>query len=276
MPNLDLNALLPYTSSLAIFAAVFAAFMVGLWLLTPRDVRTVLRNAFSVCLENFDIVVIIAVLTGGLGLLVTDALGSAAAKGLDVGGGKAELITAFLVQSVLLCGWAGVVGSWAAPAQIYLWVQREKRLRSTLVGAINFGLNRWKRVGGPHAAAYGIIALGNIVVVPGIIFGLQYAFVDAIATLDKAEQRPLARSERLASARRGTIFRAMLPFFFGWWLWYALGLTFLLPTMPWWGKLALGTVDHLVLILVDLAMVQIYLDLFRKPTAEPASALPAH
>ncbi len=274
MPNLDLNALLPHTSSLAIFAAGFAAFMVGLWLLTPRDVRTVLRNAFSVCLENVHIVVIIAVLTGGLGLFITDALATEAAKALDMGGGKAELITAFLIQSVLLCIWAVGVGSWAAPAQIYLWVQREKAQHSTLSGAINFGLNRMSRVRFPHAAAYGIIALGNIVVVPGIIFGLQYAFVDAIATLDKAEKRPLARSERLASARRGTIFRAMLPFFFGWWLWYGLGLTFLLPVLTWWGKVALGTIDHMVLILVDLAMVQIYLDLFRKPK-ESSASIPA-
>lgn len=243
--------------------------------MTQLGVGTILKNAFSVFFDNLFTAIFIAVVTGGLGFYLTDALGTRAAASLHLSEGKALLVVGVLIQSALLCVWSGVVGSWAAPAQIYLWVQREKKQVASLSGAINYGLNRMGRVMRPHFSAYGLIALGNIVIVPGVIFGLQFAFVDAIATLDQQERSPLSRSMRLTSARRGTIFQTMLVFFFGWWLWYQLGLAFLQSTMPWWGKVALGTVDHLVLILVDLAMVQIYLDLFRKPAEGSAPKLPS-
>ncbi len=250
-----------------------------LWLLQGGQdpervpVPTVVANAFRVFFENLHIVLVISALTGGIGFVVTDALGIGLVDGMTIADQKMQLIASTFLQTGLLCLWAGLVGAWAAPAQIYLWVQREKKLPATLAGAINFGLNRWSRVAGPHFRAYLAIALGNVIIVPGIIFGLQFAFVDAIASLDAVEKAPLARSARLTSSRRRAVMGTMLVFLLGWWLWFQLGLVFFLPSLPIWGKFLLGTVDHAVLVLVDLCMVQLYLDMFRK-SAAPAPTAP--
>lgn len=232
-----------------------------------------LKNALSVFFANFHIAAVIGLVCGGAGFAVTHWAGDAVATSSGFTG-QSLLVVSTLAQTVFLCLWAAVVGSWAAPAQIYLWVQREKNQPATLSGAINYGLNRLGRVMKPHFMAYSLVMLGTVVIVPGIIFGLQYAFVDAIATLDPLEKHPLARSARLTSARRGSIFRTMLVFALIWWLPNQLALVFLVPSMATWANVALGTVDHWVLILVDLCMVQYYLAMFRKPAeAAPAPAV---
>ena len=236
-------------------------------------VGTVLKNAFDVFFKNLFIALFIAVICGGIGLPLCWGLANDLSARLGITDGKMLLFASELILSLLSCAWAGLVGSWAAPAQIYLWVQRERNQPASFAGAINYGLNRFSRVFKAHTLAYSAVVLGNIVVIPGIIFGLQFAFVDAIATLDAQEPRPLRRSARLTSARRGTIFRTFLVFFFAWWLPYQLVLTFLITQMPLWLQLVLGSVDHLVLVLVDLCMVQLYLDMFRKRPENPQPAL---
>lgn len=238
-------------------------------------VTRVLSNAFKVFFDNFHIAIAIAAITGGAGFVLTDSVGLTLVDQLQITDAKMQLIASTFIQTGLLCVWAGLVGAWAAPAQIYLWVQRAKGQPATLSGAVNYGLNRWSRVAVPHFLAYLAIALGNIIIVPGIIFGLQYAFVDAIATLDQVEKAPLNRSGRLTGIRRHAILGTMTVFLLGWWLWFQLGLVFFLPSLPIWGKFALGTVDHVVLLLVDLCMVQLYLDLFRKGPVEKPASVPA-
>ncbi len=49
------------------------------------------------------------------------------------------------------------------------------------------------------------IQVGMIAIVPGILFLLQYAFVDSILCLED-EERPLNRSSRLTKGRRRGIF----------------------------------------------------------------------
>lgn len=237
----------------------------------PIAVSRVIANASRVLASNFFIALFISMVAGGLGFLVTDSVSAAVAPKFGLSG-QGLLVASTLFQSLLLCIWAGTVGAWAAPAQIYLWVQEEKKQVASLGGAINYGLNRASRVALPHFMAYSLVVIGNIVIVPGIIFGLMFAFVDGIATLDPQESAVLSRSSRLTSSRRGSIFRVMLVAFAGWWLWFQLGLVFFVPTMPLWQKFGVGTIDHLVLVWIDLCMVQFYLDMFRKPAATPASA----
>ncbi len=236
----------------------------------PIAVSRVVANASRVLVSNLFIALFISMVAGGLGFMATDAISAEVAPKFGLTG-QGLLVAHTLFQSLLLCAWAGSVGAWAAPAQIYLWVQKEKQLPATLAGAINYGLNRASRVALPHFRAYSLVVLGNIVIVPGIIFGLMFSFVDGIATLDPQESKVLSRSSRLTSSRRGSIFRVMLIAFGTWWFWFQLGLVFFLPTMPVWAKFAVGTVDHLVLVWIDLCMVQFYLDMFRKaPAAVPA------
>ncbi len=174
--------------------------------------------------------------------------------------GQQPLLVSQLSQLVVSAIWNCFVGAFAASAAIYMWVQHHKKQSPTVYGGINYAINRYPRVLGAHSAAFLTIALGNIIIVPGILFGMQYAFVDAIATLDDRERAPLARSRALSALRRGTVFRTFAMFLV-WWVPFQF-FTFYMQGMGL-GEIALGGFfDHFVLLLIDLCMVQIYLDLF--------------
>jgi hypothetical protein len=231
----------------------------------------VLKNAFGVLFRNFGIALFLALILGGIGWAIADFAGDLAVEWGQPVSGQQRLVYSQITQTIVLTIWGAIVGAWAAPATIYLWVQHEKGRPTSLYEAVNYGLNRFGRVLGPHARALFVVQLGIIVIVPGILFGLQYAFVDAIATLDTQEKDPLARSRKLTSSRRGTLFRTFAVFLL-WWAPTQLGGFLKLQEMGWWAVSAAGVVDALVLITIDLCMVQFYLDLFRKPTANAASA----
>lgn len=236
-------------------------------------IGTVLANAFRVLFRNFGIALAIAVLTGGLGALLAHLVVQGVTDVVQVGPNDRQklLIVTQLTALGVLTVWGAIVGAWAAAAGLYLWVQHEKGQPTSLYDAVNFGLNRFGRVVGPHAKAYLIIQLGMIILVPGILFGLQYAFVDAIATLDSQEKNPLARSRKLTAGRRGTLFRTFAVFLV-WWAPYQLLLTYQAQNMGIPAIVLAGTVDHLVLLAVELCMVQYYLALFRKPAVEPEAS----
>jgi hypothetical protein len=234
-----------------------------------------LKNTFSVLAANLGPALFIAMVAGGLGAVIEWAFGEIVGGAIlshmtlspdPAQRNQTEMIVTMLTFTVFAVIWSGPVGAWQAGSSIYLWVQREKGREATLRGAINFGLNRLSRVLGPHWKAYLFIALGNLVVVPAILLGLQYAFVDCIATLDDQESDPLARSKRLTLPRRGTIFRTFLPFAL-WWIPYQLALTFWMDSQPLWVQAIGGTIDALVLVAIDITMVQLYLDVFRKPAS---------
>jgi hypothetical protein len=62
-----------------------------------------------------------------------------------------------------------------------------------------------------------------------------------------------------------------LPFLV-WWVSYQLFLFYGGWNRSAWIDLGIGTVDYLMLAIIDLVMVQYYLDLFRKPQAGPQAA----
>jgi hypothetical protein len=104
-----------------------------------------------------------------------------------------------------------LVGPLFAAVAIYvgrLWSHGEQR---SLYGAVNFAVARYRRMVLPHAGAQLTIRLGMLVIVPGIFFLLQYAFVDAVASLEQ-EKWPLSRSGKLTRGRRRAIFLVFLPF----------------------------------------------------------------
>ncbi|MDP2304521.1 MAG: hypothetical protein Q8P18_00670 [Pseudomonadota bacterium] len=234
-------------------------------------IAQVLRNAFGVLFRNFGIVLLIAVVMGGVGWAIADFIGAKALEVWKPATGQQAMVISQVSQTIWLTLWGCIVGAWAAPATLYLWVQHEKKKPASLYEAVNYGLNRFPRVVKAHARALFIVQLGMIVIVPGILFGLQYAFVDAIATLDNEEKDPLARSRKLTSGRRGTLFRTFAVFLL-WWAPTQLGGFFWLQGLGTWALALGGVIDALVLIALDLCMVQFYLDLFRKPAAAAATA----
>jgi hypothetical protein len=126
------------------------------------------------------------------------------------------------------------------------------------------------------------IQIGSIVVVPGILFELFYAFVGPVAVLDDAVKRPLSRSTKLTRGRRGRLFRAGL-LFSPWVLWY--GLVGVYESSSWGlgAVIGLGVLDEILSLLLFLIAFQMYeermselrelLDARRNPggdAAEPA------
>jgi len=112
----------------------------------------------------------------------------------------------------LMFGWWGVIlaveiilGPIAAAMAIYTARTHSHGGQASLYTALNFALARYGRMVKWHAAAWLTIQVGMIVLVPGILFLLQYAFVDCILCLED-EKWPLERSSKLTKKRRGRIF----------------------------------------------------------------------
>ena len=80
-----------------------------------------------------------------------------------------------------------------------------------LGSAFNFIAKRYKSVFLPYLLAMLSIQVGMLIVIPGIMFMMQYAFVDAVATLEK-EKHVLTRSKRLTKSRRKSLVMLILPF----------------------------------------------------------------
>ena len=81
----------------------------------------------------------------------------------------------------------------------------------TINSAINFIVKRYKNVFMPYLLAMLSIQVGMLIVIPGIMFMMQYAFVDSVATLEK-EKHVLTRSKRLTKSRRKSLVLLILPF----------------------------------------------------------------
>jgi len=81
---------------------------------------------------------------------------------------------------------------------------------ASLYKAVNFSLSRYSRLFIPHLLAWASISLGMIIIVPGVLFLLQYAFVDAVACIEE-EKKPLPRSKRLTKGRRKSLFLLAMP-----------------------------------------------------------------
>jgi hypothetical protein len=81
-----------------------------------------------------------------------------------------------------------------------------------LYSAVNFALNRYGRLFKWHAAACLMISVGMIVILPGVLYTLNYAFVDSVCCVED-ERWPLSRSTKLTRGRRKRIFLLFLPYF---------------------------------------------------------------
>lgn len=97
----------------------------------------------------------------------------------------------------------------AAMAVYVAWTHARKA-PSSIYGALNFALNRYKRMFLPHMGAQLSVQIGMLVVVPGVLYMCMYAFVDPVACLED-EPWPMSRSKRLTQGRRKTILWVALP-----------------------------------------------------------------
>ena len=77
--------------------------------------------------------------------------------------------------------------------------------------ALNFLLKRYPKVFIPYLLAMLSIQIGSIILIPGIFFMMQFAFVDSVATLEQ-EKHVLSRSTRLTRTRRHTLVLLIVPY----------------------------------------------------------------
>ena len=81
----------------------------------------------------------------------------------------------------------------------------------TIGTAINFALKRYTKVFFPFLIALLSIQIGMIIIVPGIMFMMQYAFVDSVASLEE-ERHVLSRSKKLTKTRRKSLIILIIPY----------------------------------------------------------------
>lgn len=234
----------------------------------PRGIFAAAGMATRVYAKNFAPLTLIAALTGGASAVLSSAVGSAVHDWYMRGNPGArnpqvELLVSELPNSVIVLVWGCTVSAFVAAFSLYFWVRHEREEEGSLYAGINYALNRMGRLLPAHAKAYGLIWLGNIVVIPGIWFALQFAFVDPIATLDDREPDPLARSRRLTQGQRGKVFRTFV-LFFPWIIAYQLPLRFSFQGIGVGYVFLGGAIDQVFGIILSFCFVQYYLDLFRK------------
>jgi|GEM_PF-6392149 len=70
--------------------------------------------------------------------------------------------------------------------------------------ALNFILRNYKRLFVPYLIAQLCIQIGVVVIIPAILFMLQFAFLEAISSLEK-HPKPLSRSKAMTRGLRGSL-----------------------------------------------------------------------
>ena len=177
----------------------------------------IIKRAISAFTGNIIILLfpmlILSLLDAGLFeflLQQTGAKNLADIQNLGAQGKQSQLISFVLGYTGLGMVKSILIGPFIAAIVVYVSKNHVKKIKSSIYGAINFALNRYPRIFLPYLIAQVSIQLGNIIIIPGILFMMQYAFVDAIACLEN-EKHVISRSVKLTRGRRKYIFFIILP-----------------------------------------------------------------
>lgn len=174
---------------------------------TPLRVTTTYAKATGAFFKNLHVAVPVA-----LGVsLITAPIDSFVFSSMSSGGDAHQatiqvMLTWFLVYLLA----AIFIGPLFAATAVFTAKKSYDGKKVGLYAAMNFALNRYKRLFIPHMAATLSIQLGLQVLIPGILFMCMYAFVDSVACLED-EKKVLNRSKRLTRKRRRTILWVALP-----------------------------------------------------------------
>lgn len=113
--------------------------------------------------------------------------------------------TGFMIASKLIVG--------PIIAALAVAISRGKALKKKVTAgrAFNFALNRYKKIFLPYLIAQLSIQIGMIIIIPGIMFLMQYAFVDSVAALED-KKHVLTRSKKLTRPRRKSLLLLIIPY----------------------------------------------------------------
>ena len=93
---------------------------------------------------------------------------------------------------------------------VYLGFAFTKNKEVSPYSALNFVLRNYTRLFVPFLIAQLCIQIGMVVVIPGVLFMMQYAFVDAVTCIEK-NPAPLTRSRKLTRALRKSLLGFIIP-----------------------------------------------------------------
>ena len=172
------------------------------------SILTIIGRALSASIRNFHITLVAAALYG-ISLAVVDHL-IFEMVGVSSPPGQQDLPKVLLSMLGAQFGVEILLGPILAAMAVYVGRAAAEGKPASLYKSVNFALTRYTRLFIPHFVAWLSITLGMIIIVPGVLFLLQYAFVDAVACMEE-EKSPLPRSKRLTKGRRKSLFLLTLP-----------------------------------------------------------------
>ena len=230
-------------------------------------VLTITGRAFAVALRHLDVLVPLALLVAVPATALTEG-----ATSLFMQFGRSWLpahgiipdpqtgpILAMALAEVVVLPWLCAAGALVAAATIGTFMLHQQGRPCSLGDALSYGFAHWRRLIGPYTAAALIIWVGSIVIVPGVLYTLLYAFVAPVAVLDSGVRDVLRRSTKLTRGRRGRIFRTYM-LFVPWWGWYATVGALLLEGQHWAIRYLCAVGDELVGFAIGFALLQLYLE----------------
>ena len=217
---------------------------------------TILGRAFGRTFSNLGVLLPWAMLMGGVGhVLMSQAAQHLAPRFAQTS--TTEFIASEIIKLVVSLFLGVLLVPLVDAITIYVWRETDKGRSPTLYAATNWGIVRYARMFKPHMYSYLAIAIGMQVVIPGVLYALQYAFVDAIAATDDNAQKPLARSQKLTQGRRSRIARAWLPYAL-WYPAYYFVFGFWADGQGVWAVFTFGVVDVLLLMAMEMVMFALY------------------
>jgi MFS family permease len=172
------------------------------------SILTIIGRALSASARNFHITLAASALYG-ISLAVVDQI-IFSIVGVSNPPAQQDLPKVLLSMLGAQFGVEILLGPILAAFAVYVGRCAAEGKPGSLYKAVNFSLSRYSRVFFPHFVAWLSITLGMIIIVPGVLFLLQYAFVDAVACMEE-EKSPLPRSKGLTRGRRKSLFLLALP-----------------------------------------------------------------
>ena len=225
------------------------------------------RRAFEVLIGNLGVFLPLAIILaipstalrdGATAFLLGLASGWLPAHGIIIDSQQGPIL-AMALADILVLPWICIAGAFASAALIHVFLRAEEGQTASLNDTIAFGLARWRRMIVPYTLATLVIWVGSIVIIPGILYALFYAFVAPVAVLDLDVKHVLRRSTRLTRGRRGRIFRVYM-WMIWWWGWYATVGALLLAGLHWSVRHLLAVGNELVGFAIGMALLKLFLE----------------
>ena len=179
-----------------------------------KNLANHVSSAAKALLSNLPVFLTIALILGGIDTLLFH--GALSINGLEASSKELLSNQMVLIQtSFTLLGLMMFTKAILGPFVSILVVvySRASAMNSSLsLGkAVNFALKRYSVVFVPYLLALLSIQIGMIIIIPGVMFMMQYAFVDSVASLEN-EPHVLSRSKKLTKPRRKSLVLLILPY----------------------------------------------------------------